>query len=399
MPVRSDATPRGIPRPTPAGGAAALVGLTATILGLLLGLGEITGLGLALVTLVVLAVASAGVGASGLRAERTVTPDRATAGDLVEVGIRVLRGRRDSGPRVTLIDHVHGPGGRSERVRRTIGPWNAPDGAAVSYRFRVDRRGIFDIGPMRIECSDPFGLARRSVAGPTATRVTVLPRIEVVDPPSFVVDAGSDTTSASILAGSEFAALRDYVPGDDLRKVHWRTSARRDSLVIRRDEQPRRNGCTVLVDVRPTAPDTDDFERVVSAAASILVTTIRAGQPSRLCTTAGFDSGSGTGADHLDLVLGTLAVLGAGPPGIVTAIRDPDPLIVITTATGAASLHEPGGLPVHPTLSVVFASTDGTVPTTPTTTDGRTMTVTASESFGDVWNRVGASVRTRIGIA
>ncbi len=79
--------------------------------------------------------------------------------------------------------------------------------------------------------------------------------------------APSDRLSASDLA---FHALREYVPGDDLRHVHWRASARSGALVVRQYQETTRSHATVVLDLDPTSYDgTDDFELAVSVAASL----------------------------------------------------------------------------------------------------------------------------------
>ena len=77
----------------------------------------------------------------------------------------------------------------------------------------------------------------------------------------------SDQISMSDLA---FHALREYVPGDDLRHVHWRSSARAGQLLVRQYHDSRRTTACVLVDTRRDAyADPDDFELALSIAASV----------------------------------------------------------------------------------------------------------------------------------
>jgi uncharacterized protein (DUF58 family) len=91
--------------------------------------------------------------------------------------------------------------------------------------------------------------------------------------------------------GDEFHSLRPYVIGDDLRRVHWPSTARRDELTVRQDERHQQGRTTVLLDVRRAVHTDESFERAVSAAASLLVAAVRRGDEVRLVATDRTDSG------------------------------------------------------------------------------------------------------------
>jgi uncharacterized protein (DUF58 family) len=138
--------------------------------------------------------------------------------------------------------------------------------------------------------------------------------------------------------GREFAGLRPYVRGDDLRRVHWRSSARASDLLVRQDEPPAAGRLTVLVDVRTSAVPPAAQEHVVSAAASILSACSDRGDAIRLVVSDGADSGTGSTARHLDEVLDRLAVLephysSSLAPALATLrARPTDALVVVTAA-------------------------------------------------------------------
>jgi uncharacterized protein (DUF58 family) len=110
--------------------------------------------------------------------------------------------------------------------------------------------------------------------------------------------------------GEDDAATREYRRGDDLRRVHWRSTARTGELMVRREEQPWESRATVVLDTRAHAHrgegPTASFEWAVSAAASIAVHLRQAGYKLRLVTGTGVDvdatDGSGDG-----IILDTLA--------------------------------------------------------------------------------------------
>src|SRR5438270_830794 len=85
------------------------------------------------------------------------------------------------------------------------------------------------------------------------------------------VHAGADSRVELIVgSGDEFYALRAYEVGDDLRRVHWPSTARRDDLMIRQHEMPWQGRATVLLDVRQGAHTEQSLEQAVSATASLL---------------------------------------------------------------------------------------------------------------------------------
>jgi uncharacterized protein (DUF58 family) len=109
-------------------------------------------------------------------------------------------------------------------------------------------------------------------------------------------------------AGQEFLTLREYAPGDDLRRVHWRSTARHGTLMVRQEESRRRAPVLVVLDVRPGAHDRTSFEVAVEAAASIVHALDREGRPVELITSLGKVLGS-PGRRHMASVLDELAVV------------------------------------------------------------------------------------------
>lgn len=383
--------PEGDPRPpvpvTATGIAVGIVGVLTVGLGLVLGLAEVTGLGITMGLLVGVASISVRLQHPSLGCSRAVGATRTVVDHTVTVQTTVTHTGSGHSRQVRLVHPVTYPDGRTSTARHTVRPLAAGETDTSSFGLRIPRRGICVVGDLRIELTDPFGLARRVLPGPTAARITVLPRIAVVVPPKFRVEAESHATAPpSNSFGTEFASLREYTRGDDLRKVHWRTSARRDELVVRRDAEPMRPGCTVVLDVRADVHDATSFEGAVSAAASILVGAGKAAQPTRLCTTAGFDSARGSGHHHVDLVLGMLAVVEQSRGDADVPLRGPDPVIVLTTPNGSGTLRSAMGTTMAGALTVLFEPRDGPPPPVG---DGGPMVIRISgdDDFADVWNR------------
>jgi len=162
--------------------------------------------------------------------------------------------------------------------------------------------------------------------------------------------------------GNELYALREYVPGDDLRHVHWPTTARVDDLVIRQPENLRRGRMTVLADLRSSVHDEDTVEAVLSAAASLAMSALAAGLQVRVVTTAGFDSGHGSSAEHGPALLDGLAVAGlhrdrtGGAPYRLAGGLEPVVLLTTDLSTDGDLRSALGSRGAHGTTLVVFES-------------------------------------------
>src|SRR5581483_645895 len=123
----------------------------------------------------------------------------------------------------------------------------------------------------------------------------------------------------------EFLALRDYEPGDDPRRVHWRSSARTGELVVRQDEAASPGRVVLVLDTRPGAHDEPSFEAAVEAIASLAVSLRRAHAPVEVVTTAGEMLGR-PGPGGVDLLLERLAVV---------ELSDDDYLVTVLAALRA----------------------------------------------------------------
>jgi uncharacterized protein (DUF58 family) len=178
--------------------------------------------------------------------------------------------------RATPVQHITDVFDDGRRAARFIVPPIPPgDIARAAYRVPTSRRGRYPIGPLTLGLFDPFGLARSSQLATGIDEVIVRPRIhDIVAPPDAPGRhaATADTVRASVFSadGEDFLTLRDYEIGDDLRRVHWRSTARVGELMVRQDETRARAHATVLLDTRASAYDIVSFELAVEAAASIV---------------------------------------------------------------------------------------------------------------------------------
>jgi uncharacterized protein (DUF58 family) len=242
---------------------------------------------------------------------RDVRPTPIHVGDTTTVELTI----RHNGDRRSPVTSVRDPLGENKvGSAMLLAPLNPGDTAKLHYRLPTRRRGIFSVGPLEVTVSDPFQVASMSAVAARPTQLTVLPHIDDI---ALLREATrSDQLAGNGLptplgAGEEFFALRAYQVGDDLRRVHWASTARVGELMIRQDEMPRQRRTIVLLDVRRVSHNDESLERAVSAAASILWTSWRAGSNVRLITTSGFDSESSGATAHVDTILEHLAMVRA----------------------------------------------------------------------------------------
>ncbi len=239
---------------------------------------------------------------------RRLAPARPSVGGAARVELEVQALSRL--PVLALVDPVEATVG----ARATIGPVSAGGTVTVAYRLPTRRRGPVQVGPLAAERSDPFGLAvHRWEVAPAAT-VTVLPRIEVLSSRPRGGGAarpleGVSQRALSAAAAEDLATLRPYQLGDDLRRVHWPSSAHADDLLVRRDEERWQGHATVLLDCRRVALDPERFERAVSAAASLVHAMAEAGDRVRLVTTDGLDTAMVDARRAEPVLLAELAVV------------------------------------------------------------------------------------------
>ena len=308
--------------------------------GRLLGLEELFLLAAGGGALLLCAVAYVWVRRFTVYAQRTLTSGKVPAGGSCRVELAITNRGRWTTPVLGLEDGSRGrflldPVGRSEKVPAT-------------YQFGAARRGLHAVGPLCVQLRDPFGLASRSVAALAPSTLTVHPRVEPVELPDLTGASGGGggprRSTPSHLPGEDFHALRPYVEGDDLRLVHWPTSARLDTLVVRQDETPLLRQTLVVLDLRRSVHDDATLERAVSVAASVTAAACGDEGLARLVTTGGVDSGSAGGEGHLASVLDTLAtVTGDASPDLqrLASVLDQGEgaTVVLITTTAAAAGH------------------------------------------------------------
>ena len=282
------------------GRAFAAAGVTAVVCSVLLGQTALTRVGILLVTLPLLTAFFVGRSRYKLALVRTVHPQIVPAGQPARVRLTLTNEGRTPSGALLLEDHVpYVLGSRPRFVLEGISKgWRRH----ITYQVRSDIRGQFQIGPMTVRVNDPFGLVGLGRAFRTTVPLTVTPR--TVPLPTIPLGGGwtgsGDNRPRAFATGSaEDVTVREYRHGDDLRRVHWRSSARIGELMVRREEQPWQSRATVFLDNRTISHRghgiASSLEAAVSAAASVAVHLSHRGFMVRLVTASGEDT---TGAWH-----------------------------------------------------------------------------------------------------
>lgn len=150
----------------------------------------------------------------------------------------------------------------------------------LHYRLRPFIRGRWPLGPALVRITAPFGMMYLDIPTGQTQTVPVWPAIVDLSGTAGVLMGHADYVARGARTPSaDDASLREYREGDDLRRVHWPSSARRATMVVRTDEQSGRRPATVILDP-PDEPDA--LERAITAAASIAASVLAAGHPARL---------------------------------------------------------------------------------------------------------------------
>lgn len=140
------------------------------------------------------------------------------------------------------------------------------------FTIPTSRRAVIVVGPVRSVRADQLRLLRRQVLWTEATDLYVHPRTAplVGSAAGFLKDLEGMPTTELSSADVSFHALRDYIPGDDRRHIHWKTTARTSKLMVRQFEETRRAHIAVALSINTTEYETeDDFELAISVAASV----------------------------------------------------------------------------------------------------------------------------------
>jgi uncharacterized protein (DUF58 family) len=266
----------------------------AALSALILGEKDLLRVAVLLVALPLLAAGYVGRSRYKLACSRTLEPHRVPVGAGARIVLRLQNLSRL--PTGTLLLEDRLPYALGSRPRLVLERLGAHQASSVAYTVRADVRGRYEVGPLVVRLTDPFGLCELTRSFPSIDRLTVIPQVvplPVVRLAGEYAGTGESRARSVAVHGEDDAATREYRHGDDLRRVHWRSTARVGELMVRREEQPWESRATVVLDTRGYAHagegPTASFEWAVSSAASIAVHLRTAGYKLRLVTGAGVD--------------------------------------------------------------------------------------------------------------
>ncbi|HET6950370.1 MAG TPA: DUF58 domain-containing protein [Acidimicrobiales bacterium] len=251
---------------------------------------------------------------------REIAPARVSDGEHAVGTLTVTNVGARRSPPLLATEPV---GGRRVGVRL---PSLRPGGdARVSYDLPTDRRGVHAVGPLTLARSDPLRLVLAAREHGSRTVLAVHPRVHAVEPvpTGRARDMDGPTSLSAPQGGIAFHSLREYVPGDDLRLVHWRSTARAGQLMVRHNVVPNEPRLLVVLDTSAAPYTPASFEDAVRVAASLCSAACEAGFPLRLATTGGAvasaEARSAGPGPVLDLLAGVEA--SADDPGLAGFVR------------------------------------------------------------------------------
>lgn len=239
---------------------------------------------------------------------RRLAPVLVHEGDHAIVEVTITNLSRWSLPNPTIQDEVVGLGA----ARFVAGSIPSGKSAGATYQILCKPRGVYQVGPASVMLSDPLLLTKTGGTFGTADRLIVYPSVEEFE--GFPITRGRDPSHQaarpefSHMGGEDFFTLREYRHGDDLRHVHWPSSAKRDELMIRQLETPWQSLALVLFDPRSGQYVTPAaFEKAVQGAASVMRHLYRSGYDSDLW--AGTGAVMASEGDHYRRSMEALAVV------------------------------------------------------------------------------------------
>jgi uncharacterized protein (DUF58 family) len=234
-------------------------------------------------TLVLLLVASYVIGRRPLPIEgvRSDSRPRLAAGETVAMQVKLSASRRVS----TFVLEEKIPLALGDTATVPVALLESGEEVEHEYKLTCRRRGMYELGPLVVKSGDPFGFTRREVVLADPVEVLVHPAVELVedrpltrlfeDPPI------RPPVSKPWPTGFEFYGMRDYSPGDDVRRIVWRAYARTGQLLVREAEQGITDKITILLDQdlqhHSRGEVSGSFEAGVKVAASLGVRHLRDG--------------------------------------------------------------------------------------------------------------------------
>jgi uncharacterized protein (DUF58 family) len=267
--------------------------------GFLFGYPEMAVLGLVAVIAVVVALAHAALRPE-LAVRRSVDPDRVSRGEASTVTLTIRNIGRFGA--ATLVAHDRCGWGDSSAATVPVPLLRLRRGREtdVSYPVPTVRRGVVHVGPLQITRRDPLGLVSFARSHGDTAQIWVYPKAHPMRAVPAGISRSLDGRLDRVPHGAiTFDTLREYVIGDELRHVHWRTSARVGELMVREHVDTSLPRLVVLLDDRIASwpafegVTCEEFESACEAAASVITAAVREDLPITLHLVGGAAAGAG----------------------------------------------------------------------------------------------------------
>jgi uncharacterized protein (DUF58 family) len=257
---------------TPLGWSIGIATPLAFIFGYLLNWVELVAFAWAGVLLILIAIIYL-IGRNPLSIHLSLAHSRVVVGDGASGQVIVTNPR----PRRVLGASVEIPVGKGLAAVTT--PSLRRDARFVhEFPLPTSRRGIIEVGPVRTIRADPIGLVRRELVWTESTQLFVHPRTIAIPSTStgFVHDLEGSATRDLTNSDVSFHALREYQPGDERRYIHWKSTAKTGTYMVRQFEETRRSHIVIAQSLARSDYATDaEFEMGVSVTGSLGVRAIR----------------------------------------------------------------------------------------------------------------------------
>lgn len=324
---------------------------------------------------------------------RTVEPSHVTRG---EVSLALLRVKNQGRLVISsaIAEDTCGDANVGVAIPRLV------PGATTSetYQLPTTRRAVLQIGPLTVVRQDPFSLWRTSQRLGATASLWVRPRVHPLGAlPSGVTRSLDGPDRDGLPHGSiAFHALREYVPGDDLRHIHWRSSARLNTLMVKDHVDTSLPRVMLVLDTAVSSHSPEAFEEAVEVAASLATCISEARLGLRLITTDGKACNlRGLPADAqevLDLLAGvslvgerTLALTASR----LAAERRGDILLVVTGTPSSDDVLATGGLASRFSRgTIVLVSPDAGTVDIATPSHVRVLRVGRAAEFASQWQQI-----------
>jgi uncharacterized protein (DUF58 family) len=329
------------------GWAALLAGVLCAALGVVLRWPAALGLGVCLLTVVLVALGTL-LRPPDVRIERRISPSRVRKGEVAIAHLSLRNRARRAFPGAVGVQDVGGT-----EVEVALPRLRRGEEDVRTSVLPTDRRGRHEVSPLLLRRADPFGLVQVEQRHARVDQLLVLPRVLAFRPlrdslTRSLEGTADDTTPNGTMT---FHQMREYVPGDDVRRIHWPSTAKvahTGQLVVRQDVDDAQPFVVVVADThRDRYADEETLELAIDAAASAIVAATTGHAPFELRTT-GSERIGGPTHQAVDPALELLALADPEAPGTlgteVAAVRRTRGGAVAVVVTGATEPDELAGV-------------------------------------------------------